>query len=102
MRKNGIRRVASLCLDKSHYAAERIAALDGFELRFDAPFFKELVVRTTKNVGRVLTRCRECGILAGVPLGRWYGDLDDCFLVAVTERRTKGEIDRLIDCLAKS
>jgi glycine dehydrogenase subunit 1 len=33
--------------------------------------------------------------LAGVPLGRWYPQLDDCLLVAVTERRTKEEIDRL-------
>ena len=36
------------------------------------------------------------GILAGTPLGRWYPELDDCLLVAVTEKRTKAEIDRLV------
>jgi len=99
MGRGGIRRVASLCLDKAHYAARRIAALDGFELRFDAPFFKEFVVGTTRGVEGVLARCHECGILAGLPLGRWFPDLDDCFLVAVTEKRTRTEIDRLVDCL---
>jgi glycine dehydrogenase subunit 1 len=93
----GLRKVATLCLDKAHYAAQRIAALDGFDLLFDAPFFKEFVVRTTKNVDGVLALCREKGILAGVPLGQWNEELSDAFLVAVTEKRTREEIDRLVD-----
>jgi glycine dehydrogenase subunit 1 len=48
----------------------------------------------------VLEAARHQGILAGVPLGRWYPDLADCLLVAVTERRTKEEIDRLVQFLA--
>ena len=40
------------------------------------------------------------GILAGIPLGRWYAELSDCFLVTVTEKRTKQEIQLLADCLA--
>lgn len=100
MGRQGIRHAASLCLDKAHYAADRIAALDGYELRFDAPFFKEFVVRTTHNVDAVLSHCRDAGILAGTPLSRWRDDLADCFLVAVTEKRTKAEIDQLVECLA--
>ncbi len=97
--RQGIARVASLCLDKAHYAAERIAALEGFELRFNAPFFKEFVVRTSKDVDRVVARCRERKILAGVPLRRWYPDLADCLLIAVTEKRSRAGIDALVQAL---
>ncbi len=97
--KNGLARVARLCLDKAHYAAERIAGLAGFELRFEAPFFKEFVVRTTKDVAAVLKHARSRGILAGVPMGSWYPELSDCLLVAVTEKRTRTEIDELVTAL---
>jgi glycine dehydrogenase subunit 1 len=100
MGKHGIRKVASLCLDKAHYAAERIGALDGFALRFASPFFKEFVVRTKKDVAAVMRAARERGILAGVPLGRWYPGMKDCFLVAVTEKRTKDEMDGLVEAIA--
>jgi len=99
MGRRGAARVASLCLDKAHYAAGRIAALDGFEQRFEAPFFKEFVVRTTRGVSRVLDHCRSKGILAGVSLGQWYDNLSDSFLVAVTEKRTREEIDALVAAL---
>jgi glycine dehydrogenase subunit 1 len=95
----GIGQVASQCFDKAHYAAERIAKLDGYELRFDAPFFKEFVVRTARGVPRVLAACRERGILGGVSLGRFDERHSDCLLLAVTEKRTKSEIDNLIEAL---
>jgi glycine dehydrogenase subunit 1 len=99
MGKNGLAKVASLCLDKAHYAAEQIAALPGYNLRFDAPFFKEFVVQTDRNVERLMDHCRSRNILAGVPLDCWYRDLADCFLVTVTEKRTKAEIDALVAAL---
>jgi glycine dehydrogenase subunit 1 len=88
-----------LCLDKSHYAAQQIAGLAGFELRFNAPFFKEFVVRTTKDVTKVLSHARSRGMLAGIALGRWYDHLADCILIAVTEKRTRQEIDQLVAAL---
>lgn len=100
MGKVGIRKVASLCLDKSHYAAKRISELKGYSLPLAGPFFKEFVVKTDRGVERVLSHCRSRGILAGVPLGRWFADLDDCITVAVTEQRTRQQIDALIDALA--
>jgi glycine dehydrogenase subunit 1 len=99
MGKCGIARVASQCFDKAHYAAEKIAKLDGYELRFDMPFFKEFTVRTSHPVPRVMAACRERGILAGVPLGRVDERYGDCFLVAVTEKRTKAQIDELVEAL---
>lgn len=98
--KAGIREVASQCFDKAHYAAERIAALDGYSLRFDQPFFKEFVVQTTRDVGSALASCRKRGVLCGPDLGRFDKSLAGCFLVAVTEKRSKAEIDELVSGLA--
>ena len=65
-------------------------------LAFDRMTFKEFVVRSKdRSVGELIERCRSEKILAGVPLGRWYPQWDDCLLVSVTEKRTKEEIDRL-------
>jgi len=47
------------------------------------------------SIDKRLAEAQQQGILAGVPLGRWYPDLADCLLVAVTEKRTKDQIDRL-------
>jgi len=94
--RRGLRRIASMCLDKAHYAASRIGSLDGFEMRFEAPFFKEFVVRSAKPVERA---CRERSILVGPALGGFLPELQDCFLVAVTEKRSKDEIDQLVDAL---
>jgi glycine dehydrogenase subunit 1 len=92
----GMRSVAELCLQKAHYAAERLAAVPALAVAFDRPTFKEFVVRSKgRTVDELIEKCRREKILAGVPLGRWYPQLDDCLLVAVTERRTKKEIDRL-------
>ncbi len=99
--RRGAARVAALCLDKAHYAAGRIGRVDGYEPRFQAPFFKEFVVRTTRDVNRVMAHCRGKGILAGVPLGGWYPNMADSFLVAVTEKRTRAQIDALADALAE-
>jgi glycine dehydrogenase subunit 1 len=102
MGKRGIAEVAAQCLDKAHYAAREITRIDGYELRFPAPFFKEFVVRTSRGVKAALAACRAQGILGGVPLGQFDERLSDCFLVAVTERRTKAEIDRLVAALANA
>jgi glycine dehydrogenase subunit 1 len=92
----GMRSVAELCLQKARYAAERLAAVPALAVAFDRPTFKEFVVRSKgRTVDELIEKCRREKILAGVPLGRWYPQLDDCLLVAVTERRTKTEIDRL-------
>ena len=99
MGRQGIAEVASRCLDKAHYAAKRIAALDGYSLKFGAPFFKEFAVQTKHPVPEVRNRCREQGILAGIGLGCWYEELDDSFLVAVTEKRTRKQIDQLVEAL---
>lgn len=100
MGPHGLRRVADLCLQKASYAAEQLDAVPGLSLAFSRPTFKEFVIRIADgDVDRVLRAAEAEGILAGVPLRRWYPELADCLLVAVTETRTKREIDRLVAAL---
>jgi glycine dehydrogenase subunit 1 len=100
--KHGLVRVGELSMAKAHYAAERLAAIPGVSLRFGAPFFKEFVLKLPKSPERVVTRLLRERLLAGVPLKGFDRKLGDCLLVAVTERRTRAEIDRLAEALGKA
>lgn len=95
----GLRQAANLCLQKAHYAAAEIAKVPGFSLAFSAPYFKEFTVRYKGDVDKLLAHARKNGILAGLPLGKSDPKFADCFTVAVTEKRTKAEIDRLVEVL---
>ena len=96
MGPTGLAEVANLCLQKAHYAAERLTAGPRLQLAFPQPTFKEFVVRDGDGrVDELLATAQAAGIFAGLPLGRWYPELKDCLLVAVTEKRTKAEIDKL-------
>jgi glycine dehydrogenase subunit 1 len=98
----GLKEASELCLHKARYAAQQITATDRLTTAFDKPTFKEFVVRDARGaVNELLADARQAGYLAGIPLGRWYPELDDCLLVAVTEKRTKADIDGLASCLAR-
>jgi glycine dehydrogenase subunit 1 len=98
----GLREVAELSTRKAHYAAERLAAVPGLSLAFDGPFFKEFVVRSKKDTATVLAEVGRMGYHGGIALGRWYPELADGILVAVTEKRTKEEIDGLATAYEKA
>lgn len=101
MGPQGMREVAELCLRKAHYAAQRITASARFSQAFDAPFFKEFVIRDASGrVKPLLDEAASAGLLAGVALGRWYPELADCLLITVTEKRTREQIETLADVLA--
>ena len=96
----GLRETANLCLQKSHYLADKLCESERFSLAFDQPTFKEFVIRDAENdVEGLLSAAHESGFLAGLPLGRWYPELSDCLLIAVTEKRTKAELDGLVKTL---
>ncbi len=97
---NGLRELGETCMALTAYAKERLTNA-GLELAFpDQPTFKEFAVRTGRNAREALAAARAKGIYAGYPLGRDYPGLDDTLLVAVTEKRTVDEIDRLAEALA--
>jgi glycine dehydrogenase subunit 1 len=91
----GLREVGESCLALGQYARERIP----LEPAFDAQSFKELAFRTALPAREVVRRARECGVHPGYALGRDYEGLDDVLLVAVTEKKTVADIDRLADVL---
>ena len=92
----GLRQAADQSTRKAHYAAERLAKIPGVSLAFPGPFFKEFVIRTSQPPARVLAAVGEAGFHGGIALGRWYPDLADTILIAVTEKRTRDEIDGLV------
>ncbi|HVC97916.1 MAG TPA: aminomethyl-transferring glycine dehydrogenase subunit GcvPA [Pirellulales bacterium] len=96
MGPRGMREVAELCLHKARYAAGALSAAGRLSSAFDRPTFKEFVIRDRHGqVEELLAGADRAGYFAGVPLARWYPELADCFLVCVTEKRTKKEIDGL-------
>jgi len=93
MGKTGIAEVARQSMAKAHYLAGGIAAVPGFETETSTPFFKEFVVRTPVPAAQVVEAGIKHGILAGVALERFDPEWKNRILVAVTERRTKLEMD---------
>ena len=99
---SGLRQAAELSTRKAHYAAQRLADIPGVELAFDGPFFKEFVIRVKADPIEVLDEVGRLGYHGGIALGQWYPELADAILVAVTEKRTKAEIDGLASAYAKA
>lgn len=99
MGPHGIRQAAQLCHNKTAYLASRLKE-SGVSLRYPGqPFFNELLVQLKRPVCDILQSAAKQGYLAGYAMGDYYSDLQDCLLVAVTEKRTRQEIDRLAELL---
>jgi glycine dehydrogenase subunit 1 len=103
----GLKEVAELSCRKAHYAADRLKQIDGCELLFTGPFFKEFVLKYQHGADVAICKAAAAGIDVGPILSRfsmlnWLPaeDRDQCLLIAVTESRTKDEIDRLVAALA--
>jgi glycine dehydrogenase subunit 1 len=98
----GLDELGRLCLRAARYAADRLAGLPGVRLAFaDQPFFKEFVVRLPADPAEVCRRLADRGLLAGLPLTGLVPGLEDGLLVAVTERRSKADVDRLADAMGE-
>jgi glycine dehydrogenase subunit 1 len=98
--RQGYRELGELLVRRTAYARQRLAEVDGVELLHGAPVAREFAVRLAAPVPDVLERCAARGIAAGYPLGRDYPEHEDGLLVAITERRTKKQIDDLAEALA--
>lgn len=92
----GLKETAELCTRKAHYAAEALTKIPGVKLRYQQPFFKEFVIEVPGDVPALLRRLLDQGYHAGLWLGQWYPDLAQCISMAVTEKRTRAEIDGLV------
>ena len=94
--RRGIVELGELLLQRTAYARERLAALDGVELLHEQPVVREFAVRLDAPAARVVERCQAEGVNPGHPLE------DDGLLVALTERRSRADIDRLADVLGSA
>ena len=97
--REGFRELGELLVRRTAYARERLAAVEGVALLHGAPVAREFALRLDAPVDAVLDRCAERGIAAGYPLGREYPEYGDGLLVAITERRTRAQIDDLAEAL---
>jgi glycine dehydrogenase subunit 1 len=95
----GIAELGELLLQRTHYAREALARLDGVEALHSRPVVREFAVRLDADVDAVIERCAAQGVSPGVPLGPDYPELEGGLLVAVTERRSRADIDRLAQVL---
>jgi glycine cleavage system P protein (glycine dehydrogenase) subunit 1 len=94
----GLRELGETCLGLGAYAKERLGLEPVFPERAT---FKEFAVRVGRNAKDVVREAKRHGIHPGYALGRDYAGLDDALLIAVTEKRTPADIDRLAEVLAE-
>jgi len=97
----GIVELGELLLARTHYAREKLAALDGVEKLHDQPVIREFAVRLDVDVAAVKRRCAARGVNPGVDVQALSGRPEDegVLLVAITERRTRAHIDRLVSAV---
>jgi len=99
MGRQGLEKVALTCLEKSHYLADRLNQLDGYKLKFDQPFFKEFAIQTPEDPDVIIRKLLSKNIHAGVNLSKFDYNHENLLLIAVTEKRTKEQLDLFVDNL---
>jgi glycine dehydrogenase subunit 1 len=101
MGKSGLRAVAELSYHKAHYAAERIDGLEGYSVWNKRPFFNEFVVKAPLPIARLNDQLLDRCVIGGFDLGDWRPEFEGHMLLALTERNTKLDIDRLLEALVE-
>ncbi len=98
--REGIKEVSELIYEKSHYLASEISKIDGYSLAYpDSPFFFEFVMKSERSAKEVLQEVEKKGIIGGFDLEKMRKKWKNHVLIAVTEKRTKEEMDRFTNIL---
>jgi glycine dehydrogenase subunit 1 len=102
--RRGIVELGELLLARTHYARETLSAIDGVEKLHEQPVIREFALRLDADVPVVRRRCAAEGVNPGVDLQAITGRESDRggLLVAITEKRTRADIDRLARVLAQA
>ena len=93
MGKEGIKEAAELSYAGAHYMCDQLTSDSRFRLTYNQPFFNEFCISYEGNLDELIQKCIDCGYMPGVKLS------DNTLMIAVTEQRTKEEIDDLIDIM---
>jgi glycine dehydrogenase subunit 1 len=101
--KQGLVDLGELLLQRTHYAREQLSSLQGVSALHDQPVVREFAVSLdvggVEGVAAVIRRCQDAGVNPGYALGRDYEELGDGLLVALTEQRSRADIDKLVEVL---
>ncbi len=100
--KEGMKELAMMNFSKTEYAKKAISRIRGCKLNFTGPTFNEFVLQIEKVPEKVLEKLKKEKILGGLPLGKFYSELDHHLLVTVTEMNRKEEIDCWAEALEKA
>ena len=97
--KQGLIQAAKLCHEKAAYAASVLTSIDGVELCFNRPFFREFAIRLPVKAEPVISTLASCGFNIGPELSQFelpgFEAPENCLLIALTEKRTRKQIDDL-------
>ena len=99
MGKQGLIEVAEQCAAKALFARNELAKLDGVKAVGESGFFNEFVIELPFDAGEVVERMLKKGYASGIPLGNYYPGRERELLVAVTEKRTRAEIEGMVKAL---
>lgn len=99
--KNGLMELARLNLSKAHYLKEQLKNIKGIKTAFTAPTFNEFVIEIEKEPDAVLKALLKKGMIAGLPLKKFYHELSKHLLLCATEMNSKEQIDKLAEGLKK-
>ena len=97
--RRGIVELGELMLQRTAYARRELAAVEGVELIHEQPVVREFAIALDAPVDRVIARCAAEGVNPGHPLARDYPEHPNGLLVAITEQRSRADIDRIVSTL---
>ena len=101
--EHGFTELGRVCHERARKLAGMIAACDGYRLQYAAPFFREFVVACPADAGAVIEAARKEGVLAGIPLQKYFGAAArNQLLVAVTERHQDEDFEKLCAVLKRA
>ena len=100
MGKKGLREVSEQCAKKAHYLQKELCKSGKFKLLYNKPFYKEFVITSDICVDKINEALKANGFMNAFKLSWFYGDeYKNTFMLAVTEKRTKEEMDKLVKVL---
>ena len=97
----GLVRTAELSMQRAREAASALTAIPGVSLYSDAPYGYEFALELPKSASAVVKALCKENIIAGLPVSRWYKDLDKVLLVACTEKTTPDQVKQLADAMTR-
>ena len=97
--KKGLQKVAELCTQKAHYLVDQIQKIEGFSLMFNQPFFKEFLIQCPISPQEIIDRLLAEKLFAGINISRFDYQMDNALLIAVTEKRSRSDMDQFVNAL---